>query len=194
MKILVPLCLLGLSAALGGCISHPVKFDRASYVVPRSSSNASVVAVIAPEALAEKKTISSWMTGIAHKWEAEPGQMLKDVVEIEFPQAYPSFELAAGYAEPKTGERRATVELSVPSYDFADFHASLTVHAIVYGPGKTILLDKSYSAEGFRQGAKMFWGGPFAMKSAMRQSSLDAFKQAFAQLRPDVDRVLADSR
>jgi hypothetical protein len=32
----------------------------------------------------------------------------------------------------------------------------------------------------------MFWGGAFAMKSAIRQSSFDAFKQVFDQLRPDL--------
>src|SRR2546430_1006536 len=68
-----------LAAFFGGCISHPVKFENASYSVPRSgaSGGTSIVAVITPETLAVKKAISSWMTGIAHKWDAEPGLMLK---------------------------------------------------------------------------------------------------------------------
>jgi hypothetical protein len=32
----------------------------------------------------------------------------------------------------------------------------------------------------------MFWGGAFGMKSAIRQSSLDAYKKIFAQLRADL--------
>jgi hypothetical protein len=87
------------------------------------------------------------------------------------------------------GDRRATLELSVPSYDFADFHATLTLHAVMYSAGKNKLFEKSYTANGVRQGAKMFWGGAFGMKSAIRQSSLDAFKQVFAQLRPDIEKA-----
>jgi hypothetical protein len=178
---------------LAGCVSHPVKFEKVSYVVPRgagSAASTSVIAVISPETLAEKKTISSWMTGIAHKWDAEPGLMLKDVVDIEFPQAFSRYQLSAAYAEPETGDRRATVELSVPTYDFADFHATLTVHAVVFTPGKIKLLDKTYSAEGVKQGAKMFWAGAFGMKSAVRQSSLDAFKKVFVELRSDMEKAV----
>lgn len=186
----LPLLVLPLTVFLSGCISHSVKFDKAAYVVPRSgagtTTTTSVVAVITPETLAQKKTISAWMTGIAHKWDAEPGMMLKDVAEIEFGQAFNQHEIAAAYAEPKSGDRRFTVELAIPSYDFTDFHASVTVHAIVSTPGHVKLIDKTYSAEGLRQGAKMFWGGAFGMKSAIRQSSLDAFKKIFAQLRADI--------
>jgi hypothetical protein len=192
-SILVRLAVLALPVAVSGCISHAVKFDRASYSVPKAAATASattaVVAVISPETLAEKKTISAWMTGIAHKWDAEPGMMLKDVAEIEFSQAYSSHEIASAYAEPKSGDRRLTVELSIPSYDFSDFHASISVHAVIYGPGQTKRLEKTYSAEGIRQGAKMFWGGAFSMKSAIRQSSLAAYKKIFAELRADMDKV-----
>ncbi len=49
------------------------------------------------------------------------------------------------------------------------------------------LFEKTYRAEGVRQGEKMFWAGAFGMKSAVRQSSLDAYKQIFAQLRGDLE-------
>jgi hypothetical protein len=40
------------------------------------------------------------------------------------------------------------------------------------------------------QGGKMFWGGAFAMKSAVRQSSFDALKKIFSALRQDLGKVL----
>ena len=36
----------------------------------------------------------------------------------------------------------------------------------------------------------MFWGGAFGMKSAIRQSSRDAYKKIFAELRADLVNVL----
>ena len=36
----------------------------------------------------------------------------------------------------------------------------------------------------------MFWAGAFGMKSAIRQSSLDAYKKIFIRLRKDIHDVL----
>ena len=55
-----------------------------------------------------------------------------------------------------------------------------------------ILLEKTYTKDGIRQGGKMFWGGAFAMKSAMRQSSFDAYKKVFTELRSDLLKVLKE--
>jgi hypothetical protein len=55
------------------------------------------------------------------------------------------------------------------------------------------LFEKTYAGQGDTQGGKMFWGGAFAMKSAIRQSSLDAYKQIFAKLREDLDARNAES-
>ncbi len=181
------------ASLLGGCISHDVQLQDANYSIAATggikAADLSVVVVIDAATMARKTTIQSWMTGIANKWETEPGLMMKDVVDIEFPQAFGSYERVQNYAEPKVGGRRLTVELTIPSYDFADFHASITVRAVTYGAGKNKLLDKTYTAEGFKQGAKMFWGGAFAMKSALRQSSLDAYKKIFAELRQDLQHL-----
>lgn len=54
----------------------------------------------------------------------------------------------------------------------------------------TRISDKSYTKEGIRQGGKMFWGGAFAMKSAIRQSSFDAYKKVFENLRNDLNHAL----
>ncbi len=61
------------------------------------------------------------------------------------------------------------------------------------GAAKAPLLEKSYTKDGDTQGGKMFWGGAFAMKSAIRQSSYDAYKKVFADLRQDLKAAL-DSR
>jgi len=192
-RLKFPLLALGMAGLLGGCISHEVKFQDVNYAIkPNVAANASpssVVAVISDATLAKEVPIGSWMVGIANRWNVEPGQMMKDVVLIEFPQQFPDFRLESDYVEPK-GARALTVVLTIPSYEFADFHASVTVHAAAFGVGRRTLLDKDYTAQGFKQGAKMFFGGAFAMKSALRQSSLDAYKKIFVDLRPDLQKAL----
>lgn len=122
------LTLAACAVAVAGC-AHQVTFERPeAYRITTPRQEASATAVIDSQTLANKVSIRAFMTGIAHDWQAEPGDMLKQVADIELPQT---------------------------------------------------------------QGGKMFWGGAFAMKSAIRQSSLDAYKKVFAQLRADLEAALA---
>ena len=192
-RLLFPVIAFGIAALLGGCITHDVQFQGPNYSiasegVPKDAHSA-VVVVIGDETLTKRVTIHSWMAGIGNDWDVEPGAMMSDVVLIEFPQQFADFQQVGSYVEPKGG-RALTVVLTIPKYGFADFHASVTVHAAAYGAGRKVLLDRDYSAEGFTQGTKMFFGGAFAMKSALRQSSLDAYKKIFSELRPDLQRTL----
>jgi hypothetical protein len=173
----------GLVLMLAGC-AHQVTFHEASYAISSPRHAASVVVVITPETLGRKVPISAWMTGIAHTWEAEPGDMLRQVVAIEVPQVFARYDLATSYREP--GDGGIVVEMDVPEYAFEDFHAKIAVMATVYTPGRKQIHQKVYRAAGETQGSKMFFGGAFAMKSAIRQSSLDAYKKIFAELRADL--------
>jgi hypothetical protein len=82
------------------------------------------------------------------------------------------------------------MELSLPHYAFSDFHTTVIIQARVYRPGKTLVFDRSYREEGESQGGKMVAAGAFGMKSAVRQSSFDAYKKAFARIRADIVPVL----
>jgi hypothetical protein len=190
---LTPVILISLAFVSAGC-AHKVTFDKPPpYSISTTQQNAGVIAVIDQATLSNKVPIRSFMTGIAHSWEAQPGDMLKQVAEMELPQMFSDYEFSTIYRE-RTGEPKFIVlGLDVPSYEFEDFRAKVKVTATVYGPGKTQLLRETYAAEGFSQGGKMFWGGAFAMKSAIRQSSFDAYKQVFEQMRPDVLKALERS-
>jgi hypothetical protein len=183
----------GLAALMllsAGC-AHQVTFDRpAQYTVSAQRQEVGVTAVIDQNTLTNKVEIRAFMTGIAHTWEAEPGDMLKQVAAIELPQMFSSYELANSYAEHAPGPRWIVLELAIPSYQFDEFRAMVSVTATAYDRGRRQLLQKTYTAEGDTQGAKMFWGGAFGMKSAIRQSSLSAFKKVFAELRSDLATAL----
>lgn len=130
------------------------------------------------------------MTGIAHNWNAMPGEMLKQVAEIELSQLFQHYEYSDIYKESSEGNPRLTLKLLVNRYNFSGFRASFSVRAIAYGPDKRVLFDKVYSKVGISQGGKMFWAGAFGMKSAIRQSSFDALKQIFKVLRLDLIQAL----
>jgi len=186
------LSLLSISLLLLGGCAHQIAFQDAGYTIAPERQNADIVAVIDPATLDRVVSIRSFMTGIANSWDAQPGQMLKQVADIELPQMFNNYQFATSYPQPQN--RVIVLELSIPNYQFADFKANISVRAIAYGPNKVELLDQTYTAVGESQGGKMFWGGAFGMKSAVRQSSLDAYQKIFAQLRGDLANALKSSK
>lgn len=169
---------------LAGC-SHQIAFEELSYQVDTPKRNAGMVAVIDQQTLDKVVTIRAFSTGIAHRWNAQPGVMLKQVADVELPQMYSSFASSTTYREPAV--QGVALVLTVPDYRFADWHATFTVNAKAYGANRTLLFDQTYTAEGSNQAGKMVGAGAFGMKSAVRQSSVSALKKIFEQLRHDLE-------
>ena len=176
-----------------GC-HHDIRFEDVTYSTGSHQYDAGLVAVISPQTVGQVVTIKSWATGIANSWDARPGEMLRQIADIEFPQIATSYRFSGQYDEPKEGASRLTVELSVPHYAFSDFHTTVVVQARVYRPGRALVFEKSYREEGDTQGGKMVGAGAFGMKSAVRQSSFDAYKKVFAKLRADLAGVLGKAK
>lgn len=153
-------------------------------------SGTALVAVIDEKTLAESYDFSSFTTGAANTWVVQYGLMLQQVADVALPQMVEHYGHSTTYKEPAHGHKRLTLVMTVPSYSFADFHAKLTMHVDAYGSNRTRLFSKDYAGEGGAQGAKMFWAGAFGQKSAVRESSLDAFRQAFSLMQPDVISAL----
>jgi hypothetical protein len=183
------LCFLWCLILLAGC-AHRVAFENVRYTIAEPRQSYSIVAVIDQATLAKMVPIRSFMTGIAQGWETQPGEMLKAVADIELPQMFERYEYAASAPAPGGAGRKVVLVLTIPNYDFSDFHASVGVRALATGPDGKVLLDKVYLAEGEGQGAKMFWAGAFGMKSAIRQSSLDAYRKIFVQMRTELGDAL----
>ena len=183
------LILLLFIVILAGC-HHDIRFEDIAYSTGSKQYDTGLVAVIAPSTIGQVVSIKSWATGIANTWDARPGEMLRQVAEVEFPQMFKYYQTASQYEESQQGASRLTVELSVSHYAFSDFHATVVVQARAFRAGRALLFDKSYREEGSGEGGKMVAAGAFGMKSAIRQSSFDAYKKVFAKLRSDLAAVL----
>ena len=172
-----------------GC-HYDIRFEDIGYSTGSIQYDAGLVAVISTETVGRVVSIKSWATGIANTWDARPGAMLQQIAEVEFPQMFRYYRTAAQYDEPKEGIMHLIVDLSITHYAFHDFHATVAVQARVFEAGHTLLFEKSYREEGEGQGGKMVAAGAFGMKSAVRQSSFDAYKKVFTKLRGDLAAIL----
>jgi hypothetical protein len=181
---------MALAVLATGCISHPVTFQDAKYVTDAHKNNASIVAVIDQNTLSKKVTIHSFTTGIGNNWDALPGDMLKQVADIELPQMFGEYQFSTKDPAPSGSGPGVVLALTLPDYKFANYHAYITVNAVCKARDGHLLFEKSYQQEGNAQAGKMVFGGAFAMKSAVRQSSLQAYRQIFTELRGDMQKAL----
>lgn len=73
-------------------------------------------------------------------------------------------------------------------YEFTDFGAHVVLKASFERNGQQVF-EKTYTASGETQGGKMFWGGVFAMKNAVQQSTKLATDDILRQLIADLNRA-----
>jgi hypothetical protein len=187
-----------LSLVAGCSIHREVQLHETNttwhYPIETTRYDAGLVLVVDAATLERVTPIRSALAGTANVWDARPGRMLKQVADVELPQMVAHYVSAGSYQEPDRGSPRVTLVLDVVDYDFADLHASLTVHGTGYGPDRRILFERNYDGKGSGQGGKMFWGGAFAMKSAIRQSTLEAYQQVLAGIRADLDSTFRSAQ
>lgn len=190
MKIMARYFLILFFIVISGC-AHKISFHEIDYSIGTQEHDAGLTVVMDRHTLNKEVSIKSFMTGIAHSWDAQPGQMVKQVADIELPQMFKDYRFSEVYPE---APPHITLEITIPKYEFASFRATFILRAKAYSADKKVYFDNSYTEVGVSQGAKMFWGGAFAMKSAIRQSSFGALKNIFASLRRDLAKVLVQNK
>ena len=188
MNVLV-LAILAFSA--WGC-HHPISFEDLQYNIDSPKQETPLVVVIDSNTLNQVTPIKSWTTGIANTWDAKPGEMLKQVADVEFPQMFSSYK-SSSEEKPVSSERGTlTLLLSVPQYTFEGFQARVIVRAKLIKKRIASYLIKHTRRMELVKALKWVFGGAFAMKSAVRQSSIDAYKKVFTELRTDLLKALRE--
>lgn len=169
--------------------THSIAFHELHYDLQNNKNKENIIVVINKNTIEKTVSIRSATTGIIHQWDAKPGEMLKQVADIEFPQLYNDYIYSSSMIEPPWKENTIQLWMTIPEYEFKNHHAHFTIKIAIYDENSK-LFEKKYKEEGITQGAKMFWAGAFGMKSAIRQSSLDALKKIFKQMRTDLSSLL----
>lgn len=185
---------LGLMLFLTGCFHHQIAFQDVHYIVPSKQYSEKVVAVIDADTLKKEVSIHSGTAGWAHYWDAQPGQMLKQVADVELPQIFKEYHFDSTYEKNNISEKTIILEMFITNYRFADFAANISVRIIAHGDNNKTIFDNVYIGEGGSKAGKVLWTGAFGMKSAIRQSSLEAYQKIFTALREDLRKTLASEK
>jgi len=175
-----------LLAATACTIEHKVADDYAQYLENNEGQRTfAATGLRAAYTLTEdtdqhRLEFRSWMAGYANLWIVEFGKILDATLQSE--------DVRAAFAELERADPSAAADLltfSVEDYVFEDTSAQVTLHVSFTSDGASVL-DQSYTARGKSQGGKMFWGGAFAMKNAIQQSTKLAMDDILAELTDDL--------
>ena len=127
---------------------------------------------VSPATEQHSAIVRSWMAGFANTWEVRFNDILQTTLNSADVRKAISMHPALAVDTDK-------ILFDLISYKFEDTKA--TIHLRVQTAldnGAT--MSKVYPGEGQAQRGKMFWGGAFAMKNAVQQSSKMAMDQIFS--------------
>ena len=183
------LAVLTAALLLSGCsIRHNVVKDYPQYLANNQgasqlpSTTAASEYSIAPATLAHHYEFRSAMAGYANVWVVQFGEMLDDTLQSRDVQA--AFGKLSKLQGGATDDGLLIFDLQSYTYVELGAHVSLKV---TYRRGGHDVFSKVYQADGTTQGGKMFWGGAFAMKNAVQQSSKLAIDKILRQLIADLN-------
>ena len=183
------LAVLTAALLLSGCsIRHDVVKDYPQYLANNQgasqlpSTTAASKYSIAPSTMAHHYEFRSAMAGYANVWVVQFGEMLDDTLQSRDVQA--AFGKLSKLQGGATDDGLLIFDLQSYTYVELGAHVSLKV---TYRRGDHDVFSKVYQADGTTQGGKMFWGGAFAMKNAVQQSSKLAIDKILRQLIADLN-------
>ncbi len=109
--------------------------------------------------------------------------MLDDtLMSADIQRAFAGLQKAA---DASTGSG-SLLTFDLQSYVFENFAAKISLNISLSRGGKAVF-SKIYTEEGKSQGGKMFWGGAFAQKNAVQQSTKLALDEILHQLIEDLN-------
>ena len=181
--------LLAIIFSSGCSIKHPIAEDYNQYLLNNDNQSTLPKTELETKYLLDKQTSNhryefrAATVGYAHLWIVEFGKILDETLKANYvQQAFGKLEQASQ----KHTEEGNLVSFVLKRYEFSDFQAHISL-AISFSNGNNKLFNKTYHTDGKSQGAKMFWGGPFAMKNTIQQSTKLAIDEILREFIRDIN-------
>ncbi len=182
--------MLFLLLAPGCTIEHHVADDYAHYLVNNEGgATLPFTGLRASYALSDATSqhhleFRSFMAGHGNLWIVEFGNMLDATLQsTDVQRAFTELRRA----DTNTPPSNIIITFTLQDYTFEDHHAHVAL-AVRATSGASLLLEESYAADGASQGGKVFWGGVWAMKNAIQQSTKLAVDEIMGRLLADLIR------
>lgn len=184
--LLVAVIALGSSACT---IRHFVELDYPQYLAKNTGTDnlpktdRASEYLLTPSTQQHRYEFRSALTGAAHLWIVEFGKMLDDtLVSADVQKAFGALRKASERSAASNG----LLIFDLRNYTFSDFSAQVSMKISLSRSGKEVF-SKTYTQQGKTQGGKMFWGGAFAQKNAVQQSTKNALDEILRQLIEDLN-------
>jgi hypothetical protein len=177
---------IALALASGCTIRHYVAEDYPQYLINNQGESHLPTSppssyAIAPGTRSHSYEFRSGAAGYANLWIVQFGQMLDSSLQSRDVQA--AFgRLTAGPEDPRSG----LLVFDLQGYEFTDMGAHVALR-VTHQRGGANMFTKVYVAGGSTQRGKVFWGGVFAMKNAVQQSTKQAIDDILRQLIADLN-------
>jgi hypothetical protein len=191
MKVFAQMFLVAIIAlSTSACsIRHFVELDYPQYLVnnagqtnlPKTDKAAEYF--LTPATQQHRYEFRAALTGAAHLWIVEFGKMLDDtLMSADVQKAFSSLRKISDMSAASNN----LLIFDLQDYTFANFSAHVSLKISLFRAGQ-VVFSKTYTQDGKSQGGKMFWGGAFAQKNAVQQSTKFALDEILRQLIADLD-------
>ena len=135
-------------------------------------------------------SVRSMRASLLNRWDIQAGEMFMQTLDVELPQFFRRYDLSLREQWPLDNEKTLSVIFKLEDYKFGGSRAQVVIHVLALDENQKVLLNRKYEEMGEGYGGRIFWGGAFAMKSAVRLSTVDAYKKAMVLIRKDLGDIL----
>ncbi len=173
-------------------IRHHIEQDYPQYLVNNAGeaklpkTDKASEYVLTPATQQHSYEFRAAMTGAANLWIVEFGKMLDDTMMSSDVQT--AFNAIRKISDTSAASGNLLI-FDLQNYTFSDFRAHVSLK-ISLSRSDQVVFSKTYTQDGKTQGGKMFWGGVFAQKNAVHQSTKDAIDKILRELISDLNTNL----